>query len=139
MARTRLFPARRIISADPLGFTSLGLKATRPAKWGLVHFFFRSKLLSRMSLLVVLIFSTASMRTVSLPLLRGISGIMYLFVRGFSRVMYLYQAPDEFSLGEKLDYKLVLRNPAPGRGEGVYFMSHRGGSPSWTYPSLQFD
>ncbi len=37
---------------------------------------------------------------------------MYLLVRGFSPVMYLYQAPDGLNLGEKLDYKLVLRNLA---------------------------
>ncbi len=41
---------------------------------------------------------------------------MYLFVRGFFRVMYLYQGPGGFDLGEKLDYKLVLRDLAGKRG-----------------------
>ncbi len=39
-----------------------------------------------------------------------------MFVRGFSLVMYLYQAPDGFILGEKWDYKLVLRESGEGRG-----------------------
>ncbi len=54
--------------------------------------------------------------------------IMYLLVRGFSRDTYLFQAPDGFDLGEKLDYKLfsgesgrggvggLKRVPGGGRG-----------------------
>jgi hypothetical protein len=72
------------------------------------------------------IFSTTSLRKVSLPLFRGIAGITYLFAWVISRVMYWDQGPGGFDLGEKLHYKLFLGHL--DRGEGVdrrWFISAR--------------